>query len=95
MAEICMQVVVSGRVQGVWFRRFTQEHALAGGVTGWVRNLADGRVEAMLCGDERAVRHVETWLSRGPDMARVDRMDTQEVSLRAFEGFEIREDEGH
>ena len=64
MADICMHLVISGRVQGVWFRRFTQEQAQANNVSGWVRNLSDGRVEALLCGDERSVRHVEAWLNR-------------------------------
>lgn len=92
MAEICTHLVVSGRVQGVWFRRFTQEHAVSNGITGWVRNLADGRVEAMLCGDERAVRHVEAWLSRGPDMAQVISVDAREVPMQWFDAFDIRGD---
>ncbi|MBA4502583.1 acylphosphatase [Marinobacterium marinum] len=71
MAKICVHALISGRVQGVWFRHFTREQAEAGAVTGWVRNLPDGRVEAMLCGDEKAVRHVEAWLSRGPELANV------------------------
>jgi len=91
MSHICMHLVVSGRVQGVWFRRFTQEQARSNGVTGWVRNLADGRVEAMLCGEERAVRHVEAWLNRGPDSASVTSVDARDVPLERFEGFEIRD----
>lgn len=92
MAEICTRLVVSGRVQGVWFRRFTQEHAQSNGVTGWVRNLADGRVEAMLCGDERAVRHVEAWLNRGPDSSRVTAVEATDAPFERFDSFEIRED---
>jgi acylphosphatase len=92
MAKICLQLLISGRVQGVWFRRFTQEHAESNGVTGWVRNLADGRVEARLCGEERAVRHVEAWLSKGPELANVTAIESQVVAYEAYEGFELRPD---
>jgi acylphosphatase len=66
--------VVSGRVQGVGFRYFTQDTALREGVTGWVRNLPDGRVEALVEGDVEAVTRVERALRRGPRGARVDRV---------------------
>ncbi|WP_151704586.1 acylphosphatase [Nitrincola alkalilacustris] len=71
MAKICLHAIVTGRVQGVWFRRFTQEQAEANQVTGWVRNRPDGSVEALLCGEEKSVRHVEAWLNKGPELANV------------------------
>ena len=90
MADICVHAWVSGRVQGVWFRHFTREQAQANGLTGWVRNLDDGRVEAMLCGDEKAVRHVEAWLSQGPELANVAEVVSEDVvSETRYEGFEI------
>lgn len=90
MAEICVHARVSGRVQGVWFRHFTREQALANGLTGWVRNLPDGRVEALLCGDERAVRHVEAWLSTGPELANVAEVVSEDLPLEEiFDGFDI------
>ncbi|MBP0048071.1 acylphosphatase [Marinobacterium sp. AK62] len=90
MADICVHAWVSGRVQGVWFRHFTREQAQANGLTGWVRNLDDGRVEAMLCGDEKAVRHVEAWLSQGPELANVAEVVSEDVvSETRHEGFEI------
>lgn len=72
--RVARRFVVSGRVQGVGFRYFTQDTALREGVTGWVRNLPDGRVEALLEGDAEAVTRVERALRRGPRGARVDRV---------------------
>ncbi len=92
MASICLHLVVKGRVQGVWFRRFAQEHALSNGVTGWVRNRSDTCVEALLCGDERSVRHVEAWLSRGPELASVIAVEAQLREFEQWEAFVIRED---
>ncbi|MEM8531412.1 MAG: acylphosphatase [Chloroflexota bacterium] len=71
---------VSGRVQGVQgvhFRVATREQARAHGVCGWVRNLDDGRVEAVFKGDRSAVQHVVSWCYRGPSFAHVDHVDLQ------------------
>jgi acylphosphatase len=72
--RVARRFVVSGRVQGVGFRYFTQDTALREGVTGWVRNLPDGRVEALLEGDADAVTRVERAVRKGPRGARVDRV---------------------
>jgi acylphosphatase len=72
--RIARRFVISGRVQGVGFRYFTQEAALREGVTGWVRNLADGRVEALAEGDEEAVARLERAVRAGPRGARIDRL---------------------
>ncbi len=66
------RVLVSGRVQGVWFRESCREQAMAAGVSGSVRNLADGRVEAVLEGPPAAVDRVVAWCREGPRRARVD-----------------------
>ena len=76
--RVARRFVVSGRVQGVGFRYFTQETALHEGVTGWVRNLPDGRVEALVEGDAEAVTRVERALRTGPRGARVDRVYVDE-----------------
>ena len=65
----CLHALVSGRVQGVWFRQSTLEVARAHGLTGWVRNLDDGRVEVMACGKEHGLMQLESWLSMGPELA--------------------------
>jgi acylphosphatase len=72
--RVARRVVISGRVQGVGFRYFAQDTALREGVTGWVRNLPDGRVEALVEGDVEAVTRVERALRRGPRGARVERV---------------------
>jgi len=67
MSEIAeARVVVTGRVQGVWFRGNTQREAGSVGVRGWVRNLPDRRVEALLQGERRAVEHVIDFMRIGP-----------------------------
>ena len=72
MAICCAHVYVSGRVQGVNFRFYTRQEALRLGLDGWVRNLMDGRVEAMFQGDEGSVNAVIEWCRRGPPSARVE-----------------------
>ena len=70
--RVARRFVISGRVQGVGFRWFTRETAAREGVTGWVRNLPDGRVEALVEGEVEAVTRVERALRSGPRGARVD-----------------------
>jgi acylphosphatase len=69
---VARRVLVSGRVQGVGFRFFVEARAAAEGIHGWVRNLADGRVEALLEGDEESVDRVESVLRRGPSGAEIE-----------------------
>ena len=72
--HVARRFVISGRVQGVGFRYFTQDTARREGVTGWVRNLPDGGVEALVEGEAQAVTRVERALRTGPRGARVDRV---------------------
>ena len=69
---VARRYLISGRVQGVGFRYFLEARASAEGVHGWVRNLADGRVEALLEGEQASVDRVEAALWRGPSGATVD-----------------------
>lgn len=80
----------TGRVQGVSFRASTRVEALRLGLTGWVRNLPDGRVEACAGGEPAALAAFEQWLQRGPRHARVGRVDASDAPQVEFEGFEIR-----
>lgn len=70
-------VLISGRVQGVNFRASARDKARADGVTGWVRNLDDGRVEAVFEGPRPAVQRLVSWCYGGPSPARVDRVEVQ------------------
>lgn len=82
---------VTGRVQGVNFRYSAKLEADALGLCGWVRNLPDGGVEALIEGPEHAVRQLVIWCRRGPASAQVDdlRVEWREAS-GAFGGFEVR-----
>jgi acylphosphatase len=85
-----MRVFVAGMVQGVWFRESCREQAAAVGVSGWVRNLGDGRVEAVLEGPEAAVDRVVRWCHDGPRRARVDRVDVEVEQPLGESGFRVR-----
>ena len=87
MAKLCAKALVSGKVQGVWFRQSTRQQALANQLTGWANNLADGRVEVMLCGEEENVRTVLSWLQHGPERAQVDQVQSGTLDYRVLESF--------
>lgn len=70
--QVCKRCLVSGRVQGVFYRASTAEYARELGVTGYARNLPDGRVEVLVCGDEQKVKELCDWLWQGPPTARVN-----------------------
>jgi acylphosphatase len=82
--------VVSGRVQGVFFRQSTREHAEALGLDGWVLNRSDGRVEGVACGPADALEQLRNFLHRGPPNARVDGVDWQPADETPAPGFRIR-----
>lgn len=78
MAHVCTIAWVHGMVQGVGFRYSTQHEAQRLGLTGYARNLDDGSVEIVVCGDEQAVNQLIAWLKAGgPRSARVDRVLTE------------------
>ena len=83
MALKQLQLMVRGRVQGVYFRASAQREARRLGVTGWVKNRADGCVEIVAEGEEVAIRELYGWAQKGPSAARVDRVDTR---WRSFTG---------
>jgi len=84
-------VYVSGQVQGVFFRDSTQEKAEQLGLTGWVKNLPDGRVEALFEGPSESVRGMIRWCKQGPPPATVEDVDTEfEAPQGDLKGFEVR-----
>ena len=90
MPRVGRHVRVTGRVQGVFFRAWTTERALALGVTGWVRNALDGSVEAHLEGEEAFVQRLIDQLKNGPPAARVEQIDVEAVDLEGSDCFEVR-----
>ncbi len=76
---VCRKVLVSGRVQGVFYRGWTCREAAELGVSGWVRNLRDGRVEALLCGPALAVDTLIARMHEGPGAARVEAVAVEDV----------------
>ena len=86
---IARRFLVTGRVQGVGFRWFTQDTARREGVRGWVRNLADGRVEALVEGESEAVTRVERAIRSGPRGARVERVEVDDQELGGYRSFTI------
>ena len=83
-------VFVSGRVQGVYYRASTRERAREAGVDGWVRNLDDGRVEAVFEGPEGAIDTMIEWCETGSRAAEVEAVDVTIESPEGVEGFEVR-----
>ncbi|KUM44004.1 acylphosphatase [Pseudomonas sp. EpS/L25] len=82
--------LISGRVQGVYYRESTRQQAQRLGVTGWVRNLADGRVECHLEGSVEALTHMERWLWQGPTAAQVTGVVLEEVACEGLTDFQVR-----
>jgi acylphosphatase len=85
-----VRVVVTGRVQGVWFRDSCREVARSEGVAGWVRNRGDGAVEAEFEGPQAAVDRVTAWCRSGPARARVDAVDVVAIPPLGEGAFRIR-----
>ncbi|MBN2014619.1 MAG: acylphosphatase [Candidatus Altiarchaeota archaeon] len=91
MASIQAHVYVSGRVQGVFFRASTRDEARRLGLTGWVSNLPDGRVEAVFEGEEDLVKEMVGWCHHGPSYASVSDVKTEfNKASEKFRDFEIR-----
>lgn len=84
------RVIISGHVQGVFFRDSARRLAAARGVGGWVRNRSDGTVEAVFEGDREAVEALVDFCREGPRGARVERVDVREETPEGLSGFEVR-----
>jgi acylphosphatase len=85
-----VRIRIRGRVQGVWYRAWTREEAVARGITGWVRNRSDGSVEALLMGPASVVDDMIAACRRGPELARVASVDIADDPGEALAGFEQR-----
>jgi len=90
MPKAARHVSVTGRVQGVFFRGWMRDQAIELGVTGWVRNCPDGRVDSHIEGDEAAVVKLIGRLHRGPPAAHVEDVHVWDVQTFDFDDFEVR-----
>lgn len=94
MTSICKQFLIAGRVQGVFYRSQAKEKAESLEVKGFVRNLSDGRVEVVACGEKAQIEALAAWLWKGPRLSKVT--EVQEKTLLTadhFDDFKIRYDE--
>lgn len=92
--KVRIRIFVSGRVQGVFFRQNAQKKARELGIAGWVRNLPDGRVEAVFEGGKEKTEQMIEWAKKGSMISRVDGLDVvQEEYQGEFNDFEIKYDQ--
>lgn len=85
--QICLLCHVAGRVQGVFFRASARAEAQRRGISGYARNLPDGRVEVLACGPADAVAELREWLRRGPSGAEVTGVACEVETYRHISGF--------
>lgn len=86
MAE-CVRFRIVGRVQGVWYRGATREMAERLGLTGWARNLRNGDVDVLACGESAAIDQLERWLWQGTRLAHVVQVSRQPMDIDPPQGF--------
>ncbi|OOZ36434.1 acylphosphatase [Solemya velesiana gill symbiont] len=85
--SICVRCLVSGKVQGVFFRASTRYQAQQLGIAGYANNLPDGRVEVLACGEPEAIDQLKAWLVKGPPSASVSAVACEPVQLVSAQGF--------
>jgi acylphosphatase len=91
-SQIGRKLLVQGRVQGVFYRRFAMKKAIAAGVAGWVRNLSHGDVEIHAFGTDAQLAVYVAKLEKGPPFAKVKHISVQPIPWESHAGFQIRED---
>jgi acylphosphatase len=89
-ARRAIRCIVAGRVQGVYYRAATAERATELGLRGWVKNLSDGRVEAVASGSLEALTEFAAWLWQGPPAARVASVHVEEWTEAVSDHFDVR-----
>jgi acylphosphatase len=91
MEKVKVHIVIRGVVQGVFFRHYTKQKAEELGLTGWVKNLPDGRVEAIFMGNKEQVEKAIEWAKKGPPRARVEGVEINwQDNIEDFNNFQIK-----
>ena len=90
--KICKRCLISGKVQGVFFRNNTKSEAQSHNITGWTRNLPNGDVEAIVCGESEVVNAICEWFWKGPPAAKVTNVLIEEMPYEDHKDFSIRRD---
>lgn len=85
-----VEIIVEGKVQGVYFRKSTQEVAQLLDITGFVKNKSDGNVLIHACGTRAQIDQLITWCNAGPPAATITNVSTHDIELKEFSSFEIR-----
>lgn len=90
MSSIGYHFFVTGTVQGVFFRKYTKAKAQELGLTGWVRNLADGRVEVKAFGEQSTIAKLQDWLEHtGSPRSNIEKVEASEIAFELVEDFQI------
>jgi acylphosphatase len=88
--SICMKITVSGKVQGVYYRAYTRKQAHKLNLTGYAKNLANGDVEIIACGQQKAINQLIAWCQKGPLLARVNQIRSETWNGQTgFTAFDI------
>lgn len=90
MSKQTLHGFVTGKVQGVWYRESMRKQAIRLNITGWVRNLQDGRVEFVICGEANDLQRLLDWAASGPMLAKVEHLDTESMESQDFSEFVVR-----
>jgi acylphosphatase len=89
--KINFHVIISGRVQGVWFRASAKQKAEQLGIKGWIRNTSDGSVEAVFEGEEKSVNEMIEWCNHGPPLSKIENVEIEKKNpTDGFKDFSIR-----
>lgn len=89
MAIVCKRCLIDGLVQGVFFRASTVEKARQLGLSGWVRNMKDGRVECIIQGEESVVKQLQDWLWKGSPPSSVMSIQCYDEALVKYDNFRV------
>ncbi len=86
---ISVRCIVSGKVQGVFFRASTRDRALQLNIRGYAKNLSSGEVEVIACGNKDAIEQLKQWLKCGPKYAKVENIDCKVISIQEIENIDL------